>query len=205
MSTSCATIAPAVPHPRSTTLVRMDLGGLSDEQLLERVAERRDADAFAVLYRRYARAVYSLVVRLLRDSATADDVAQEAFASVWRAARGYRRERGSAAGWLFAIARNAAIDTTRTRVALVIGEPPDEPDPGPLPDDEAIAEMEAFRVHAAVDALPAREREVIELAYYGGLSQSEVADRLDIPLGTVKTRTRTALQRLAGVLGEEEP
>jgi RNA polymerase sigma-70 factor (ECF subfamily) len=183
----------------------MDLGGLSDEQLLERVAERRDADAFAVLYRRYARAVYSLVVRLLRDSATADDVAQEAFASVWRAARGYRRERGSAAGWLFAIARNAAIDTTRTRVALVVGEPPDEPDPGPLPDDEAIAEMEAFRVHAAVDALPAREREVIELAYYGGLSQSEVADRLDIPLGTVKTRTRTGLQRLAGVLGEEEP
>jgi RNA polymerase sigma-70 factor, ECF subfamily len=205
MSTSCATVAPAITHPRSSTLVRMDLGGLSDEQLLERVAERRDADAFAVLYRRYARAVYSLVVRLLRDSATADDVAQEAFASVWRAARGYRRERGSAAGWLFAIARNAAVDTTRTRVALVVGELPEEPDPGPLPDDEAIAEMEAFRVHAAVDGLPAREREVIELAYYSGLSQSEVADRLDIPLGTVKTRTRTALQRLAGVLGEDEP
>jgi RNA polymerase sigma-70 factor (ECF subfamily) len=201
---SSCSIAATAPIRRSDTLVRMDLGGLSDEQLLERVAERRDPEAFAVLYRRYARAVYSLVLRLLRDSASADDVSQEAFASVWRAARGYRRERGSAAGWLFAIARNAAIDTTRARVALVVGEPPDEPDPGPLPDAEAIAEMEAFRVHAAVDALPAREREVIELAYYGGLSQTEVADRLDIPLGTVKTRTRSALQRLADRLAEED-
>lgn len=182
----------------------MDLGGLSDEQLLERVAERRDGEAFTVLYGRYSRAVYSLVLRMLRDAATADDVAQEAFAAVWRAARGYRRERGTAAGWLFAIARNAAIDTTRARVPLLVGDVPDGPDPGPLPDDEAIAEMEAFRVHAAVDTLPQREREVIELAYYGGLSQTETAERLEIPLGTVKTRTRSALHRLAEVLGEEE-
>lgn len=181
----------------------MDLGGLSDEQLLERVAERRDADAFAVLYRRYARAVYSLVVRLLRDSATADDVAQEAFASVWRAARGYRRERGSAAGWLFAIARNAAIDAGRARVPLAVGELPERADPGPLPDDQAIREMEAFRVHVAVDSLPEREREVIELAYFSGLAQSEIAQQLELPLGTVKTRTRSALQRMAPMLREE--
>jgi RNA polymerase sigma-70 factor (ECF subfamily) len=182
----------------------MDLGGLTDEQLLERVAERADHEAFTILYRRYSRAVYSLVLRLLRDTTRADDVAQEAFTAVWRAARGYRRERGSAAGWLFAIARNAAIDTTRVRVPLLVGDPPDQPDPAPLPDADAIAEMEAFRVHVAVDSLPSSEREVIQLAYYEGLSQTEIAQRIEIPLGTVKTRTRAALHRLADILGEED-
>ena len=76
------------------------------------------------------------------------------------------------------------------------------PDQGPLPETMAIAEMEAFEVHVAVDSLPDRERDVIELAYYSGLSQTEIADRLSLPLGTVKTRTRTALGRLAGVLEE---
>jgi RNA polymerase sigma-70 factor (ECF subfamily) len=175
----------------------MDPGELSDEQLLEEVADRRDPDAFAVLYGRYSRAVYSLVMRLLRDHHAADDVSQEAFAAVWRAARGYRRDRGTAAGWLFAIARNAAVDAARARVPLVVGDAPERPDLAPLPDDAAIAEMEAFQVHVAVDALPDREREVIELAYYSGLSQTEIAERLELPLGTVKTRTRTALARLS--------
>ena len=180
----------------------MDPGGLSDEELLEQVAVSRDAEAFATLYGRYSRAVYSLVQRVLRDHAAADDASQEAFAAVWRAARGYRRERGTASAWLFAIARNAAVDAARARVPLVVGEAPDVPDHGPLPEAMAIAEMEAFEVHVAVDSLPDREREVIELAYYSGLSQTEIADRLSLPLGTVKTRTRTALGRLAGVLGE---
>ena len=180
----------------------MEPGGLSDEDLLERVAVDRDAQAFETLYGRYSRAVYSLVQRVLRDHHAADDVSQEAFAAVWRAARGYRRERGTASAWLFAIARNAAVDAARARVPLVVGEAPDVPDQGPLPETMAIAEMEAFEVHAAVDSLPDREREVIELAYYSGLSQTEISDRLSLPLGTVKTRTRTALARLADVLGE---
>lgn len=197
------TAAYAIPGPfqaRSSTLRRMDPGDLSDEELLEQVAAERDPEAFEVLYKRYSRAIYSLVQRVLRDHHTADDVSQEAFAAVWRAARGYRRERGTASAWLFAIARNAAIDAARARVPLVIGEAPDVPDHGPLPEAMAIAEMEAFEVHVAVDSLPPRERDVIELAYYSGLSQSEISERLSLPLGTVKTRTRTALGRLAHVL-----
>src|SRR5919204_1432935 len=110
MTTVAYALRPGTFPARSSTLRRMDPGELSDEQLLEEVADRRDPDAFAVLYRRYSRAVYSLVMRLLRDHHAADDVSQEAFAAVWRAARGYRRERGTASAWLFAIARNAAVD-----------------------------------------------------------------------------------------------
>ena len=117
----------------------------------------RDSEAFAILYSRYSRAVYSLVQRVLRDHHAADDVSQEAFAAVWRAARGYRRERGTASAWLFAIARNAAVDAARARVPLVVGEAPDVPDHGPLPEAMAIAEMEAFEVHVA-GRLAARPR-----------------------------------------------
>ena len=132
-----------------------------------------------------------------------EDVVQQAFINVWRAAGGYRRERGPATGWLFAIARNAAFDALRSRAAASRWEVPDLPDDGPGPDERASAAEQAFRVHAAVDGLPDQEREVIELAYFHGLSQSEVAARLGAPLGTVKTRTRRALAHLADRLAEQ--
>jgi RNA polymerase sigma-70 factor (ECF subfamily) len=197
------TAPPALARRGWTSLAGMAPDSPTDEELLERVASKRDEAAFAVLYERYSRAVYSLVMRILRDRNTGEDVAQEAFAAVWRAAAGYHRGRGSAAGWMFAIARNAAIDAGRARVPLVVGEFPDRPDPAPLPDAEVIADLEAFRVHVAVDSLPEREREVIELAYFNGLAQSEIAAQLELPLGTVKTRTRTALARMAPMLREE--
>ena len=181
----------------------MELSARSDEDLLELVAERRDEAAFDEFYRRYGRAVYTVVVRLVGDRAGSEDVVQQAFINVWRAAAGYRRERGQATGWLFAIARNAALDALRSRAAPSRWELPDLPDEGPGPDERAAAAEEAFRVHAAVDRLPHHEREVIELAYFGGLSQSEVATRLGAPLGTVKTRTRRALAHLADRLAEE--
>ncbi len=184
-------------------LVAVDLSRASDEELLQRVAGDMDEAAFETLYSRYSRAVFAVVQRRLRDHAATEDVVQEAFASVWRAARGYRRERGPAAGWLFAIARNAAADAARARPLVTVGEPPDQPDPAAGPDAEVAAELEAFTVHAAVDSLPEREREVIELAYWGGLSQSEVAERLSLPLGTVKTRTRSGLARMAERLAAE--
>jgi RNA polymerase sigma-70 factor (ECF subfamily) len=204
MTVISVTAAPRALAPRRwSSLAAVIPEPLTDEELLERVARDRDQGAFEVLYERYARAVFSLVVRILRDRHTGEDVAQEAFAAVWRAAAGYHRGRGSAAGWMFAIARNAAIDAGRARVPLVVGELPDRPDPSPLPDAQAISELESFRVHLAVDALPEREREVIELAYFSGLAQSEIAEQLELPLGTVKTRTRSALQRMAPMLREE--
>jgi RNA polymerase sigma-70 factor (ECF subfamily) len=122
---------------------------------------------------------------------------------VWRAAAGYKRERGSAAAWMFAISRNAAADALRARTAVAIGELPEHADPSAGPDEQTAAGLEAFAVHAAVDALPEREREVIELAYFEGLSQSEVAGKLSLPLGTVKTRTRSGLARLASRLADQ--
>jgi RNA polymerase sigma-70 factor (ECF subfamily) len=189
---------------RSTTLIAVDHGACSDEDLLELVARERDSAAFEELYRRYARAIYGVVRKMLGDHGRSEDVVQEAFANVWRAAAGYRRERGVATGWLFAIARNAASDALRARIALPGGDPPDVADPAPLPEDRVGASQEAFRLHAAVDSLPDREREVIAMAYFDGLSQSEVAERLDIPLGTVKTRTRSGLSRLAERLSGEK-
>jgi RNA polymerase sigma-70 factor (ECF subfamily) len=175
----------------------------TDEDLLELVAQRRDEAAFDELYRRYARAVYGVVRRRLGDHARSEDVVQEAFTSAWRAAAGYRRERGPATGWLFAIARNAAVDALRSRAPAGDSEVPDLPDDAPGPDGLAAAADDAFRVHAAVDGLPDHEREVIELAYFSGLSQSEVAARLGLPLGTVKTRSHRALARLADRLADE--
>jgi RNA polymerase sigma-70 factor (ECF subfamily) len=169
----------------------------SDEDLLELVAKRRDEAAFDELYRRYARAMHGVVRRLVGDHTRSEDVVQEAFTKAWRAAAGYRRERGPATGWLFAIARNAAIDALRSRGAASYSEVPDIADDGAGPDERTLAAEQTFRVHAAVDGLPDQEREVIELAYFDGLSQSEVAARLGAPLGTVKTRTRRALARLA--------
>ena len=175
----------------------------TDEDLLELVAARRDESAFDEIYGRYSRAVYTLVVRLIGDRAGSDDVVQQAFINVWRAAPGYRRERGPAKSWLYTIARNAAFDALRSREASSRWEIPDLADDGPGPDQRASAAEEAFRVHAAVDQLPDREREVIELAYFHGLSQSEVAARLGAPLGTIKTRTRRALAHLANRLAAE--
>ena len=175
--------------------------GASDGDLIRRVA-RRDANAFEALYRRYARPVFGLALRRLGDRMRAEDAVQETFAAVWRSARTYRADRGAGAPWLYAVARNAIVDRSRSR-SDVPGEVPDAPATEPGPDERAQASYVSWRVHRALEELPPNERDVIELAYYGELSQSEVADFLDIPLGTVKTRTRSGLGRLADVLEGE--
>jgi RNA polymerase sigma-70 factor (ECF subfamily) len=173
-----------------------------DEDLLRRVADR-DRDAFEALYRRYARPVYALAVRRLGDREGAEEAVQETFAAVWRSARSFRPERGAASSWLYAIARNAVVDRFRARPEPV-AEPPETISEQAGPDEHAEAGWLSWRVHRAVSQLPEHEREVVELAYWKGLSQSEVASRLGIPLGTVKTRTRAALARLAGALEGED-
>jgi RNA polymerase sigma-70 factor (ECF subfamily) len=172
-----------------------------DEALLVRVAER-DRLAFETLYQRYIRSVYGLALRRLRDRQRAEDAAQETFTAVWRSAKSYRPERGPAAPWLYAIARNAIVDRLRARVEPV-SEAPDMPSLEPGPADRAEASYVSWRVHRAMEDLPDKEREVVELAYWSGMSQSEVAEYLHIPLGTVKTRTRSALARLADLLEGE--
>ena len=179
----------------------MTFDSATDGELLARVGTG-DRAAFEELYRRFARPVLGLALRRLGDRGRAEDATQEAFASVWRAARTYRRERGPVAPWLYAVARNAIADRGRART-----EPPAEPvdtaSDAPGPPDRAEQSWIAWRVHRAMETLPESERTVLELAYWRGLSQSEISERIDVPLGTVKTRTRSGLRRLAEELGEE--
>ena len=173
----------------------------TDGELIQRAAGG-DRSAFELLYQRYARPVFGLALRRLGDRGRAEDAVQETFASIWRSASSYRPERGPGAPWLYAVARNAIVDRARARTD-VPADIPDEPATGPTPADQAEQSWVSWRVHRALEELPEREREVISLAYWSGLSQSEVAEFLGIPLGTVKTRTRAALMRLADILGDE--
>lgn len=173
----------------------------TDGELITRAADG-DRGAFEVLYRRYSRPVFGLALRRLGDRGRAEDAVQETFASIWRAARSYKPERGPGAPWLYAVARNAITDRGRARSETPM-EAPEEASPDAGPADRAEASWTAWRVHRALEDLSTNERTVIELAYWSGLSQSEIAEFLNIPLGTVKTRTRAALHRLSGMLEEE--
>jgi RNA polymerase sigma-70 factor (ECF subfamily) len=173
----------------------------SDEDLLHRTGQG-DRAAFDELYRRFGDAVFRRALRQLRDRTRAEDATQETFAAIWRSASTYKRERGPGAPWLFAVARNAAVNQMRARVPTPM-EPPDTIDDEPGPSERAEAARERVRVHRAVAQLTPEQRAVIELAYWKELSQSEIAEALGVPLGTVKTRTRRALFRLADLLDAE--
>jgi RNA polymerase sigma-70 factor (ECF subfamily) len=194
---------PAVAARRDSATVALPFGErASDGQLLVRIAAG-ERGAFDALYHRYARTVFGLALRRLGDRDRAEEAVQETFTAVWRSARSYRADRGPGAPWLYAVARNAIVDRFRNR-GEPVAEAPDTPSPDAGPDEAAQAGWVAWRVHRALEELPPTERQVLELAYWSGLSQTEVASFLDIPLGTVKTRTRTALSRLSDVLEREE-
>ena len=201
MSATLAHAWPLPPTAGPATILQMPVLETTDGELLQRVGAG-DRAAFETLYARYARSVLGLALRRLGDRGTAEDAVQETFTSVWRSAGSYSPERGPGAPWLYAVARNAISDRGRRRPELV-SEVPDIPDRDPLPGDRAEAEWVSWRVHRALEELPYTERQVIELAYWSGLSQSEVAEFLDIPLGTIKTRTRSGLGRLAVALEGE--
>ncbi|TML44095.1 MAG: sigma-70 family RNA polymerase sigma factor [Actinobacteria bacterium] len=189
---------PAQPTHREDRLAPAER--CSDGELLQRIADG-DREAFDVLYRRFVRPVFALALRRLGDRGRAEDATQETFASIWRSASSYRAERGPGAPWLYAVARNAIVDRARAR-SETPAEVPDEASSDPGPPDEAERSWVTWRVHRAMQELPEHERPLLELAYWSGLSQSEIADFLNIPLGTVKTRTRSALGRLADALEE---
>ncbi len=171
-----------------------------DANLIERTG-RGDRVAFEELYRRFARPVLGMAMRQLGDNGRAEDATQETFAAVWRSARSYRSDRGSASAWLYAVARHAIIDRARQRTEPAT-EVPDAAAEQAGPAELAEASWLSWRVHSALERLPERERVVLELAYWSGLSQTEIASYLDVPLGTVKTRTRAGLARLSSLLDE---
>ena len=189
------------PRREPATIPAVAASECTDGELIRRTADG-DRNAFEALYRRYSRPVFGLALRRLGDRGRAEDAVQETFASVWRAARSYRPERGPGAPWLYAVARNAIVDRSRVR-SEPPAEPPDVPSSEAGPPEQAETAWTAWRVHRALEELSENERTVIELAYWSGLSQSEIAEFLNIPLGTVKTRTRAALHRLSGLLEDE--
>jgi RNA polymerase sigma-70 factor (ECF subfamily) len=169
--------------------------GASDVELLQAVAAGSES-AFAQLRDRYGRAVR----RVCRSVAGAEreDCEQEVFARVWRKAALFDPGRGSAAVWLLTVARRTALN-------LQDGRTPPLPIEGAVAADERPPDLDAFWLQAALERLPERERSVIELAYYDDLSESAIAKRLRVPLGSVKSWKRRGLNRLASLLGEESP
>jgi len=165
----------------------------------------------AKLYDRYARPVYSLAMTILREQRAAEDVVQDAFLTFWRRPESYVEERGTFGPWILRVARNRSIDVVRRR-SREHYESGDEAtsildrivDPDPEPSDQLWSQTVASNVRSALVQLTEPQREVIELAYFRGLTQGEMAAQLGIPLGTIKTRVRTALRRLAEILDEAE-
>jgi RNA polymerase sigma-70 factor (ECF subfamily) len=187
--------------PRLATIQVVAADPMTDGELIARVGEG-DSGAFELLYRRYARPVFALALRRLGDRGRAEDAVQETFASIWRSAGSYRQDRGPGAPWLYAVARNAIVDRRRALGGPTV-EPVDQASKEPGPAERAESSWTAWRVYRALAELPDHERQLIELAYWGGLSQSEIAEFLGVPLGTVKTRTRSALARLGDLLEGE--
>jgi RNA polymerase sigma factor (sigma-70 family) len=183
--------------------VNRELAHLSDEALVL-LAARSEQHALAELYDRYGRTAYGLALRVLRDEALAEDAVQEGFLAVWRAAPRFVPERGKASTWILTLVHRRAVDLVRREERRRADPLPDvEPGSGgPSAADSAWLHLERERVQAALAQLPDAQREAIELAYYGGFTQSELAERLGVPLGTIKSRMFTGLRRLRDLLAD---
>jgi RNA polymerase sigma-70 factor, ECF subfamily len=173
---------------------------LADEDLME-LAAHNDADAFEVILERHADAMFSLAYRMCGIRPLAEDVAQESLLALWRNSAGYDRARGSVRTWALGVTHNRAVDTLR-RVGVherrrASDENLEEHLQAPeRTDDQAIANVASHEVRGALGELPSEQRRVIELAYFGGFTQTEIASMLDTPLGTVKGRMRLGLEKL---------
>jgi RNA polymerase sigma-70 factor (ECF subfamily) len=182
--------------------VNRQLAHLSDEALVA-LAARSEQSALAELYDRYGRTAYGLAFRILRDQALAEDAVQEAFLTVWRTASRFVPERGKASTWILTLVHRRAVDVVRREQRRHA----DSLDRAPEPAVEGVEEdawlrFQRERVQEALRNLPDAQREALELAYYGGFSQSELAERLGQPLGTIKSRMFTGLSRMRELLGE---
>ena len=182
-----------------------DYSDFPDEALLA-LAAREDEEALAQLYDRYSRLAYGLALRIVRDQALAEDAVQDAFMTVWRTAASFRADRAKPTTWILTLVHRRAVDVVRReerRRAAPLVEGMEVPEERALAADEEIALTDRRRlVQEALRQLPDEQREALELAYYGGLTQSELADRLSVPLGTIKSRMFTGLRRLRDLLAE---
>ena len=189
-------------------MYRLNYQGLEDLELLAKIGEQ-DREALATLYDRYGRRVFALAVRMLKDPIGSEEVTQDVFMSVWRRGASYTSQKGKFTTWLFSIAHNRTIDELRKRRRDRSRENDDIDDhlniqSGDIsPADTAIAQSEYAQIRAAMDELPEEQKNVIELSYFKGLTQTEIASKTGQPLGTVKTRMRLALKKLRSALSAE--
>jgi RNA polymerase sigma factor (sigma-70 family) len=182
--------------------VGRDLDHLSDEAVLALVARSHD-DALAALYDRFGRVAYGLALRILRDRALAEDAVQEAFLTIWRQAASFDPARAKPSTWILTLVHRRAVDLVR-REERRRAEPIDDVQhpTGEATDEEAALRAQRRLVQEALRKLPDDQREALELAYYGGYTQSEIAERLGQPLGTIKSRMFSGLSRLRDQLAE---
>lgn len=193
---------------RSAESPTATLRRLADEDLMQLVTEGT-AGAFAVLYERHSGVAFSLAFRMCGKRAVAEDVVQDAFLSLWRGGSRYDHMRGSVRTWVLGIVHNRAVDTLRRGTMHDRGRVSDEGIEERLEapertDQEVDRRHEAREIRAALEGLPSEQSHVIELAYYGGFTHSEIATMLDTPIGTVKGRMRLGLQKLRSQLGPAE-
>jgi RNA polymerase sigma-70 factor (ECF subfamily) len=184
----------------------LDLRDLADEELMGLV-RRGDADAFAVVYQRHASSAYSLAYRMMGGRAAAEDVAQEAFLSAWRSGARYDRARGSVRTWLLGIVHNRAVDAMRRGRVRDFPRAGDESaaervEAAERTDAEVARREESAAIRAAIETLPPEQSQVIELAYFGGFTHTEIATMVKAPVGTVKGRMRLGLKKLRDELGQ---
>lgn len=189
------------------TIRREKAERLADEELMPLIGEK-DPEAFEVFYDRHGGVAYSLAYRIVGEKAAAEDVTQEAFISIWKSGARFDRARGSVRSWMLSIVRNRAIDALRSRAGkapkltfdddAVLEQRPSEK----LTEEEAMRNETAGEIRGALGELPGEQSKVIELAYFGGFSQSEISRMLGVPLGTVKGRMRLGLEKIRGELAE---
>ena len=174
----------------------------SDEALLA-LCSRADENALGELYDRYGRVAYGLALRIVRDRALAEDAVQEAFLAVWRSAGAFLAEQGKPSTWILTLVHRRAVDLVRREERRRADPLDDTEQPtGEATDEEAWLRAQRQVVQEALRKLPPDQREAIELAYYGGFTQSELAEKLGLPLGTIKSRMFTGLKRLRELLAE---
>jgi RNA polymerase sigma-70 factor, ECF subfamily len=174
--------------------------------LIQRVANQ-DREAFSQLYDRFSTVVFSLAMRMLKARSDAEDLLQEVFVQVWRQARGYSAERGSPEAWIIDIARKRAIDKSRSsrriEKSFVLTDDPARAESNEHPESSAASSESRLTMNAALANIPDTQRRVLELAYFDGLTQTEIAQRLAEPLDTVKIRIRAGIQRLREIVSSQ--